>query len=413
MRHLVTSLLVACCAALAPTSLPAQEPTLTLDRLISPSTVLRNGDAAIPFALHFFIEFESLEELFSYIDEQAGRWRFDSPDNRDEFARDLLDRGVESRVISMQSALPREVLLAHSPEEIAESIRNLSTRSGGLLFEGRHWHLDPATYLDAFLRVRERWQSAINCWSGSTVAAGRALSNWYLIEEGITLFGASYDSTEHFWQAVKYHPETTLRDLVDLLDIIRSVDWDPWVARLADDQVIYLEHGYAVEFLRHNLDPQRLEWLAAQLADHAELADASVRRLQQRAPGNPSFTALEEKVLWGDLADVAHLIHFFSHIDEGRFRRSEMKPVLEAISRYWFDAIYLPGREMAFIGPEFQQLMLEIWKVKFLEIESLREVIRSTRGQRLLHFLNDGNSPDIPIPVYETMLEEIREMALQ
>ena len=41
VRHLVTSLLVACCAALAPTSLPAQEPTLTLDRLVSPSTVLR------------------------------------------------------------------------------------------------------------------------------------------------------------------------------------------------------------------------------------------------------------------------------------------------------------------------------------------------------------------------------------
>jgi hypothetical protein len=412
VRRLVTALLATCCAALA-TPLAAQEKSLTLDQLVSPSTVLRDGGAAIPFALHFFIEFESLEGLFSYIDEQTGRWMFDSPDGRAEFVRDLLERGVQSRVVSMHSELPREILLAHSAEEIAEAIRNLPTGDDGLLFEGRHWQLDPASYVNAFLRVKQRWQSAINCWSGSTSAAGRALSNWYLIEEGINLFGASYDSAEHFWQAVKYHPETDLGDLVELLDLIRSVDWDPWVRRLADDQVTYLEHGYAVEFLRHNLDPKRLARFAAQLAPHAERSGTSVRRLQQRDAGNPRFTALEEKILWGDLADVAHLIHFFSRIDNGRFRHAAAGRVLEALSRHRFDAIYLPGREMAFIGPEFQQLMLEIWKVKFLEIERLREMIRSTHGSRLLHFLNDGSSPDIPVPLYEAMLDEIREMALQ
>ena len=31
---------------------------------------------------------------------------------------------------------------------------------------------------------------------------------------------------------------------------------------------------------------------------------------------------------------------------------------------------------------------------------------------RLDHFLNDGDSPDIPIPVYVSYLNEIRELAL-
>ena len=57
--------------------------------------------------------------------------------------------------------------------------------------------------------------------------------------------------------------------------------------------------------------------------------------------------------------------------------------------------------------------MLEIWRVKFLEMERFREVIRATEGRRLLHFLNDGTSPDIPIPVYVDYLEQIRRLALE
>jgi len=57
--------------------------------------------------------------------------------------------------------------------------------------------------------------------------------------------------------------------------------------------------------------------------------------------------------------------------------------------------------------------MLEIWRVKFVEMKRFRDVIRSTKGFRLLHFLNDGDSPDIPISIYVGMLEQIREIALQ
>jgi hypothetical protein len=66
-----------------------------------------------------------------------------------------------------------------------------------------------------------------------------------------------------------------------------------------------------------------------------------------------------------------------------------------------------------FISAEFRRLMLEVFRVKFLGNERLLEVIRSTEGKRLLHFLNDGTSPDIPIPVYVEMLEEVRRQALE
>ena len=39
-------------------------------------------------------------------------------------------------------------------------------------------------------------------------------------------------------------------------------------------------------------------------------------------------------------------------------------------------------------------------------------VLRSTSGRRLDHFLNDGDSPDIPIPIYVEQLNRIRELAL-
>jgi hypothetical protein len=48
---------------------------------------------------------------------------------------------------------------------------------------------------------------------------------------------------------------------------------------------------------------------------------------------------------------------------------------------------------MNFIDREFQQLMLEIWKVKLRRIKRFGEVIRSTRGVKLDHYLNDADSP--------------------
>lgn len=195
-----------------------------------------------------------------------------------------------------------------------------------------------------------------------------------------------------------------LSDLLALLDEMDKVDWSRWFQALADDRKTYLTHTYAVEFLRHTLSSERRAWFRRELQklDGAELA----RRAQQRDPSRSGafrFTALQEKELWGDLADVFHLIYFFCNLDSGRFRRPQMGRLLESLGRLHFDAVYLAGYgtgKMDFISPEFQQLMLEIWKVKYLQMKRFREVIRSTRGVRLDHFLNDGDSPDIPIPVY-------------
>ena len=67
---------------------------------------------------------------------------------------------------------------------------------------------------------------------------------------------------------------------------------------------------------------------------------------------------------------------------------------------------------MGFVSEGFRSLMLEIWKVKYLQIPRFREVISSIpREIHLLHFLNDGDSPDIPIPIYVGYLNQIRELA--
>src|SRR5438046_7135274 len=67
---------------------------------------------------------------------------------------------------------------------------------------------------------------------------------------------------------------------------------------------------------------------------------------------------------------------------------------------------------MRFISEDFRSLMLEIWRVKYLQMPRFREVISSIPIEiRLEHFLNDGDSPDIPIPIYVEYLNRIRNLA--
>jgi hypothetical protein len=67
---------------------------------------------------------------------------------------------------------------------------------------------------------------------------------------------------------------------------------------------------------------------------------------------------------------------------------------------------------MGFISEDFRSLMLEIWRVKYLQMPRFREVISSIPMEiRLSHFLNDGDSPDIPIPIYIEYLNQIRDLA--
>jgi hypothetical protein len=392
-------------------------PRLTLQRLVHPASGIEVHGRPLRFALHGLVRFDTLNELFAYIDAQAGRWTFATPAARAAFADDLMRRGVESRIVSMESELPLEVLLTHTRGELEGAVSIVSDGTSPV-FAGRHWQLTKDAYRDALLRVRDRWKNNLNCWSASPSIAGRVLSNWYIIDEGIELYGASYDSTEHFWQAVKYHPDLTVAELRSLLAAVAAIDWRPWLEALSANQEFYFANAYAVEFLAANLTHERLTWFDAELA-RVTTPTERVRAAQQRlhrAPGtSPRFTSLVEKALWGDLADVLHLIVAFRNVTPS-LRAPSITAVRDALVARHFDAVHLAGYSggrLGFISPEFQALMLEIWKVKFLAVARFAEVIRSTTGMRLDHFLNDGDSPDIPIPVYVGYLNQIRHMALE
>lgn len=372
-----------------PTSVHAEP--LALQSLVTPSTVIAKDGKPVMFALHGFIEFRSLAELFPYIDSQAKRW-VPGPDfNESQLRRDLLRRGVESRVVSMTDERPLEALITHTRADLERALAEVKEPT-------------PEGYAEAFLEVQEKWKHSLNCWSASPSIPGRVLSNWYPIEEGIRLYGATYDSTEHFWQAAKYHPDITVADLNRLLDTLQGQDWSSWIKRLNDDPKIYLTNAYAVEFLRHNLAHERLQWFKDDLVRHNLKPEELARTAQQRTAKPFRFTAYEEKVLWGDLADLFHLVYVFSSDDD---------PIRKTLAEKHFDGIYLGDRKLGFISEEFCSLMLEIWKVKYLEMPRFGEVIRSIPVEiRLSHFLNDGDSPDIPIPVYVGYLNQIREMAI-
>ncbi len=372
---------------------PSDAQLVSLEALVTPSTVIVKDGRAVRFAVHGFIEFKSLAELFPYIETQTRRWsRPGGLDEaqRQELARELLRRGIESRVVSMEDERPLETILTHTSEQLRDAIARVKEPL-------------PAGYAEAFLAVQEKWKHSLNCWSASPSIPGRVLSNWYPIEEGIELYGATYDSTEHFWQAVKYHPDVTVADLNDLLAALEQRDWRAWLERLDGNPKIYLPNAYAVEFLRHNLSRERLEWFRGELGRHGLSGGDHARAVQQRGAVRFRFSAFEEKVLWGDLADVFHLVYAFSPPDD---------PIRKTLVALHFDAVYLEDRRMGFISPEFRSLMLEIWHVKYLKNARMREVIRSIPMEiRLEHFLNDGDSPDIPIPIYVEYMNQIRKVA--
>jgi hypothetical protein len=290
----------------------------------------------------------------------------------------------------MADERPLETLITHTREELQRALAQVKEPT-------------PPGYGEAFLAVQEKWTHSLNCWSAASSIPARVLSNWYPIEEGIQLYGATYDSTEHFWQAVKYHPDVTVGELTELLRQTERRNWIPWLKRLDDDPKLYLPNAYAVEFLRHNLAPERLRWFGEELMRQGVRANDRARLIQQRGAVAFRFSAYEEKVLWGDLADLFHLVYLFSPPDD---------PLRKLLAERHFDGIYLERRKLGFISEEYRSVMLEIWKVKYLRMTRFGDVIRAIPSEiRLSHFLNDGDSPDIPVPVYVEYLNQIREMA--
>ncbi len=365
---------------------------VSLQAIVTPSTTILKDSRPVTFAIHGFIEFRSLAELFPYVEAQTRRWKVDNPlDNTGKgIGQELLRRGIEGRVVSMVDERPLEALVTHTSEELRQAIAAVKEPL-------------PPGYAEAFLAVQQKWKHSLNCWSASPSIPGRVLSNWYPIEEGVRLYGATYDSTEHFWQAVKYHPDTTVGELTQLIAVLERKDWNPWLGRLDADPKLYLPNAYAVEFLRHHLTAERLRWFRDELSRHGLQMSDGARLSQQRTGTAFRFAAREEKDLWGDLADVFHLVYTFSLPDD---------PIRKSLADHHFDALYLDERKMGFISEQFRSLMFEIWKVKYLQMPRFREVISSIPLEiRLEHFLNDGDSPDIPIPIYVEYLNQMRNLA--
>ena len=370
---------------------PLQAEPLALVNVVTPSAAIVKDGQTVTFAIHGFIEFSTLKEAFAYIESQRERWRGNISEQELQALGDaLLREAIESRVVSMTDERPLEALVTHTSAQLRGAIAQVQEPV-------------PPGYAEAFLAIQEKWKHALNCWSAAPVIAGRVLSNWYPIEEGIRLYGATYDSTEHFWQAVKFHPDVTVGELQELIAVLEARDWNAWLKRLDDDPKIYLPNAYAVEFLRANLKKEKLRWFAGELGKHGLQPAEHARKAQQRGGSPFRFRAIEEKVLWGDLADTFHLVYVFSPADD---------PIRKTMAEEHFNGIYLGERKMPFISEEFRSLMLEIWKVKYLEMTRFRDVISRIPSEiRLEHFLNDGDSPDIPIPVYVGYLSQIREMA--
>ena len=104
-----------------------------MQALVTPSTVISKDGRPVTFAFHGFIEFKSLGEMFPYIESQTQRWN--TPSGLDEagrrdLARDLLRRGIESRIVSMVDERPLETLITHTGEELPEMLGHTSPRLG-------------------------------------------------------------------------------------------------------------------------------------------------------------------------------------------------------------------------------------------------------------------------------------------
>ena len=126
--------------------MPLHAEPVSLQALVTPSTVIVKDGQPLRFAVHSFIEFKSLAELFPYIDSQTERWKgspeFDQATRRN-LGRDLLRRGIESRVISMADERPLETLITHTRDELQQALALVKEPT-------------PPDYAEDFLAVQEK-----------------------------------------------------------------------------------------------------------------------------------------------------------------------------------------------------------------------------------------------------------------
>jgi hypothetical protein len=107
-RHAVSGWMVRVALIAVILRTPLQAENISLQGIVTPSTTILRDGHPVAFALHGFIEFKSLAELFPYIETQTQRWNL-GIEGGQRLTRELLRRGIESRVVSMTDERPLEV----------------------------------------------------------------------------------------------------------------------------------------------------------------------------------------------------------------------------------------------------------------------------------------------------------------
>src|SRR6267143_3323562 len=139
---------------------------VSLQAIVTPSTTILKDGRVVTFAVHGFIEFKSLADLFPFIESQTRRWPanggLDDAGQR-RLARELLRGGIESRVVSMSDERPLEALITYTSEELRQALAHVKEPV-------------PPGYAEVFLAVQEEWKHSLNCWSASPSIPGRVLA---------------------------------------------------------------------------------------------------------------------------------------------------------------------------------------------------------------------------------------------
>src|SRR5260370_21872262 len=121
----VSWLMLCAASTVLSVSLPLCAESVSLQALVTPSTTIVKDGRPVTFALYGFIEFKSLAELFPYIESQTQRWNVLGgldDEQRRRLAGELLRRGIESRVISMEDEPSLETLVTHTSEGLRPAL---------------------------------------------------------------------------------------------------------------------------------------------------------------------------------------------------------------------------------------------------------------------------------------------------
>ena len=299
-------------------------------------------------------------------------------------------RGVESRVVSMETELPLELLLTHTRAELERAVAGVDDARCAAGVQGPALAADaPRPTATPSCACGIAGRSSLNCWSASPSIPAACCRTGTSSTRASSCSARPTTPPSTSGRRSSITPTSPSATCARSSPAMLAIDWRPWLDALASRSGLLLRQR-----LRRRVPEAEPDARAARVVRGRARPAWPRRRSGPRRPAAGStarrapplvFAALDEKVLWGDLADVLHLIVAFAGAPGVAGRRRRWPPcatslVRAALRRRSTWPATLGGR-VGFLSPEFQALMLEIWKVKFLQIPRLNDVIRSTAGR--------------------------------